>query len=86
MSTGTGVALGVDLGTTWTGAALCSPGGEAEVLVLGDSGPAMPSVIARRASANLVRVDRPKNHEGMGVSNLWTTDPATGSEACSREA
>ncbi len=46
MSSGSGVALGVDLGTTWTGAALCSPGGEAEALGLGEAGPAMPSVVA----------------------------------------
>src|SRR5689334_204441 len=39
-------ALGVDLGTTWTAAARCAPGGEAEALALGDHGPAMPSVLA----------------------------------------
>ncbi|HZP28317.1 MAG TPA: Hsp70 family protein [Acidimicrobiia bacterium] len=39
-------ALGVDLGTTWTAAARCAPGGEAEALALGESGPAMPSVVA----------------------------------------
>jgi actin-like ATPase involved in cell morphogenesis len=46
MGPGPAAALGVDLGTTWTGAALCPPGGEAEVLVLGEAGPAMPSVVA----------------------------------------
>src|SRR6478752_424467 len=46
MNTGTGTALGVDLGTTWTAAVRCAPGGEAEVLTLGENGPAMPSVVA----------------------------------------
>ncbi|MEX1007764.1 MAG: Hsp70 family protein, partial [Acidimicrobiia bacterium] len=52
MSTGS-VALGVDLGTTWTGAAIAAPGGEAEALVLGEAGPAMPSVVAFEGDAVL---------------------------------
>ena len=39
-------SLGVDLGTTWTAAARCAPGGEPEALALGEHGPAMPSVVA----------------------------------------
>src|SRR5438093_2682360 len=40
------VAVGVDLGTTWTAAALCAPGADAEALILGEAGAAMPSVVA----------------------------------------
>src|SRR5436305_4811213 len=46
MGEGTGATVGVDLGTTWTAAARCVPGGEPQALALGDAGSAMPSVIA----------------------------------------
>ena len=45
----TGVALGVDLGTTWTAASIRGGAGgaaNAEPLALGDHGAAMPSVVA----------------------------------------
>ncbi len=46
MAERTGASIGVDLGTTWTAAARSDAGGEAAALTLGDSGPAMPSVVA----------------------------------------
>ena len=41
-----GYGVGVDLGTTWTAAAIRRPGGEPQVVSLGLRAPAVPTVVA----------------------------------------
>ncbi|HEY8543454.1 MAG TPA: Hsp70 family protein, partial [Acidimicrobiales bacterium] len=68
----TGYRLGVDLGTTWTAAALADPAtGSVEPLALGSDAPAMPSVLAvDPAGSGIVAGER--------AERLLLTDPTTG--------
>ncbi len=48
-----GYRLGIDLGTTWTAAAVCRDG-RAEMLALGDRSPVIPSVVAIREDGTVL--------------------------------
>ena len=48
-----GYRLGIDLGTTYTAAALCRDG-RAEMLALGDRSPVIPSVVAIREDGTVL--------------------------------
>src|SRR5262245_60487711 len=63
-----GVRLGVDLGTTWTAAAL-TQGGSPEALALGTDTPAMPSVLATESGQIVV---------GERAERLLLADPTSG--------
>src|SRR6266511_1718618 len=79
MTSGAGSRLGVDLGTTWTAAAvgpLHGHGGKVEVLALGGDGPAMPSVLAVEDGGGIV--------VGGPAERLLLADPARGLRECKR--
>ncbi|HEX8803975.1 MAG TPA: Hsp70 family protein, partial [Acidimicrobiales bacterium] len=71
---GAGTRLGVDLGTTWTAAAL-RRGGHVTALDLGTGAPAMPSVVALDGEAVVV---------GERAERQLLSDPTTGLRECKR--